>query len=270
MDPTAPTKLQPPKAPEGQSLQNQLTEIDASAGELNAEPPSVAPPKSPAPKRGPGRPKGAKTGSGTRRRPSGAGTASGAAKVTEVAANLGRAGGASTATTAALGKLEKRWTTFLTEILGYGSVLWVWWLTHDDEGFGEDEKDELEMDDEEAASIGEPLGRILLKYQFLREHSEQILQSSDYIAVAAGLGAYAASTGPQLRAKRRRNAERQAIRRNQAGLQRQQTHQHRGAQNVPRDQNGSAPPEPERDGPIEARFTPVQPFTPGAQLGGDN
>jgi hypothetical protein len=147
--------------------------------------------------------------------------------------------------------------------------LWVWYLTHDDEALSRDEdlKDDMELDDDEAGSIAEPLGRILLKYQYLREHSDQILQSSDYLAVAAGLGAYAASTAPQLRAKRRRQADRTALRRNQAGVTRNQ-HRHQEQQNVPRDQNGASPAEP--SGPIEPPFgAALRPFQPGAQYSGD-
>lgn len=95
---------------------------------------------------------------------------------------------------------EADWEEFLGALLGYGSMLFAWWLVAGT-GSPRSARNELELTDAEASGMARPLARILARSFINAKYGKSVLGASDYIVLAVVVTGYAERVAPAIRRK---------------------------------------------------------------------
>lgn len=90
------------------------------------------------------------------------------------------------------------WEEFLTVLLGFLSMLYVWWLVS---GFEvpKREQDSLMLTEDEAEGMARPMARILARSWVNASYGKNVLGASDYVVLAIVVAEYTKRTAPYLK-----------------------------------------------------------------------
>lgn len=97
---------------------------------------------------------------------------------------------------------EDDWAEFLAILFGFLSMLFVWWLISDVRGsISKQERDDLELNEDEAEGLARPAARILARSWLNDTYGKHIMGASDYIVMMVVLTAYAERVTPAVQRK---------------------------------------------------------------------
>jgi hypothetical protein len=99
------------------------------------------------------------------------------------------------------------WTPFVSKVLFYLSIGYVWWLTEEDP----DNHGELLMQEAEAVTIASPIARLFAQSELNKRFGRKIIDSNDIIAAVVVAGLYFKRTAPYFQAKINRAMPRKGV-----------------------------------------------------------
>lgn len=119
-------------------------------------------------------------------------------RTARVASDLSRAGRKGAAKKITANAAD--WEEFLGVAAGFGSMLFAWWLASGT-GIRRDEREALELTDEECEAVARPLSNIIERSWLNRSYGKHVLGGSDYITLAIALVVYTERISPYIRRK---------------------------------------------------------------------
>lgn len=97
--------------------------------------------------------------------------------------------------------LEDDWTEFMAVLFGFLSLLFIWWLTNGVGPMSAQERESLELSDEEAEGLARPAARILARSALNDRYGKDILGATDYVIMAVVMVGYAERVSPAIKRK---------------------------------------------------------------------
>lgn len=101
------------------------------------------------------------------------------------------------------------WEPLMQRGLVYASVLYIWWLTTDDDGNDIDTR-EFELDEERAGLIVPPFARMWARTPLNRRYGRDLIENLDVLVSVVAVVTYVMDTRPLWRARRERQQLRQS------------------------------------------------------------